>query len=112
VRHEHKYITQPLPSDRRFYFRTLSGKPLVASTIPEFRTAIRKCETESLGFHIDRGDLSRWVTEILADAELGTQLARIELAVSEDHVRSLERARQKMLRAITERYLDHGHPRA
>lgn len=109
VRHEHKYITQPLPSDRRFYFRTQSGKPLVASTIPEFRSAMRKCEAESLGFHIERGDLSRWVTEILADAELGTQLARIELAVAEDRVRSLERARQKMLRAVADRYLEHGH---
>lgn len=110
VRHEHKYVTQPLPPHRRFYFRTATGRQLVAGTIPELRNAIRTCEPEALGFHIDRGDLSRWVTEILADAELGTELARIELSVAEDRVRSLERARQRMVRAVTDRYLHDAGP--
>lgn len=105
VRHEHKYVTQPLPPHRRFYFRTPTGRQLVAGTIPELRSAIRSCDPDALGFHLDRSDLSRWVTDVLADAELGTELARIELSVAEDRLRSVERARQKMIRAVTERYL-------
>ena len=110
VRHEHKYVTQPLPAHRKFYFHTTSGPPLVAGTITEFRAALNRCEPDVLAFHLHRGDMSRWVTETLADVELGGRLARIEQSLAEERARSIERARRDMSRAVTDRYLHDSVP--
>ncbi|HUY44714.1 MAG TPA: HAD hydrolase family protein [Streptosporangiaceae bacterium] len=103
VRHQHKYTTAPLPPHRRFYFHS-AGEPISAATLEEFSRHIRHCDPAILGYHISRGDFSRWISTTLADHTLGSHLAVIERDLSYRHAAELERARHHIIRAIDDRY--------
>jgi hydroxymethylpyrimidine pyrophosphatase-like HAD family hydrolase len=103
VRHQHKYMTAPLPLERRFYFHTL-GEAGIAATLDEFSRHLRHCDPAILAYHVSRGDFSRWVTGTLADHTLGRQVAAIERDLSQHHAAALERARQQIMHAIDSRY--------
>jgi hydroxymethylpyrimidine pyrophosphatase-like HAD family hydrolase len=103
VRHQHKYMAAPLPPERCFYFHTL-GDAGSASTLDEFSRHLRHCDPAILGYHVSRGDFSRWVTGTLADHALGRQVAAIERDLSQHHAAALERARQQIMHAIDSRY--------
>jgi hypothetical protein len=49
-----------------------------------------------------------WVTETLADRNLGRQLAAIERDLSQHHAAALERARRQIVHAIDSRYSGAG----
>lgn len=103
VRHQHKYVTAPLPPERRFYFHSL-GEAGTAATLVEFSRHLRHCDPAILSFHLSREDFSRWVTETLADRNLGSQLATIERDLSQHHAAALERARRQIMHAVDSRY--------
>jgi hydroxymethylpyrimidine pyrophosphatase-like HAD family hydrolase len=103
VRHQHKYLTAPLPPERRFYFHTL-GEAGTAATLEEFSRHLRHCDPAILAYHLTRGDFSRWITVTLADRNLGSQFAAIERDVSQHHAAALERARHQIMHAIDSRY--------
>lgn len=104
VRHAHKYTATALPPERRFYFST-SGEPAaVAATLQEFSRHIRHCDPAVLGYHLPRGDFSRWIMGTLADHQLGRDLAAIERDLALRQAAELERARQRVLHAISRRY--------
>ncbi len=103
VRHQHKYTAAPLPPERRFYFHTL-GEAGAAATLEEFSRHIRHCDPAILAYHLSRGDFSRWVTETLADHNLGRQLAAIERDLTQHHASALEQARHQITHAIDGRY--------
>ena len=103
VRHQHKYMAAPLPTERRFYFHTL-GEAGTAATLEEFSRHLRHCDPAILAHHLSREDFSRWVTETLADRNLGRQLAAIERDLSQHHAAALEHARHQIMHAIDSRY--------
>lgn len=103
VRHQHKYLTAPLPPERRFYFHSL-GEAGIAATLEEFSRHLRHCDPAILAYHLSRGDFSRWVTGTLADQSLARQLAAIERDLSQHHAAALERARHQIVHAIDNRY--------
>ena len=103
VRHQHKYMAAPLPPERRFYFHAL-GEAGTAATLEEFSRHLRHCDPAVLTYHLSRGDFSRWVTETLADRNLGRQLAAIERDLCQHHAAALEQARQQIMHAIDSRY--------
>jgi hypothetical protein len=105
VRHQHKYMAAPLPPERRFYFHAL-GEAGTAATLEEFSRHLRHCDPAVLTYHLSRGDFSRWVTETLADRNLGRQLAAIERDLCQHHAAALEQARQQIMHAIDSRYPD------
>lgn len=113
VRHEHKYTSITLPPQRRFYFHASGepcGEPVTAATVEEFSRRIRHCDPDVLGYHLSRGDFSRWITSTLADRHLGTDLAAIERDLSLRHAADLERARHRIIHAIDNRYTGTGEP--
>jgi hypothetical protein len=107
VRHQHKYLTAPLPPERRFYFNT-PGQAGTAATLEEFSRLLRHCDPAILAYHLSRGDFSRWITGTLADHNLGRQLAAIERDLSQHHAAALERARHQIVHAIDNRYPGSG----
>jgi len=109
VRHQHKYAAAPLPPPRRFYFRS-DGEPVSAATLEEFSRHIRHCDPEVLGYHLYRGDFSRWITGTFADQSLAADLAAVERNLSLRQAAELERARQLIVHAIDGRYPDAGQP--
>jgi hydroxymethylpyrimidine pyrophosphatase-like HAD family hydrolase len=108
VRHWHKYVSTPLPSHRRFYFRDRDpgDAAAAAATLEEFSNHRRDCDLATLGYHLSRGDFSRWINGTLADHTLGADLLRIEQDLAARQAAALERARHQIRAAIERRYLD------
>lgn len=104
MRHAHKYTATALPPERRFYFAATGEPAGVAATLQEFSRHIRHCDPAVLGYHLPRGDFSRWVAGTLADHRLGRDLAAIERELALRQAAELERARQRVLQAISHRY--------
>jgi hydroxymethylpyrimidine pyrophosphatase-like HAD family hydrolase len=107
VRHQHKYSATGLPPHRRFYFRTngeTGGGPVTAATVEEFSRHIRHCDPAVLGYHLSRGDFSRWIIGAFADHQLGIELAAIERDLGLHHAAGLERARHRIIQAVDNRY--------
>lgn len=105
VRHRHKYADLPLPENRRFYFR-VRGEPLVAGTLNEFRTAVRHLDPDVLEFHLQRGDLSRWLDTTIADKDLAAHVSALESELAARRAADLERIRKKIVGAVSDRYLE------
>ena len=109
VRHQHKYATTPLPTQRRFYFHHADGEvQAAAATLEDFSRHLRHCDLATLDYHLTRGDFSRWVIGTLADHELGAGLATIERDLSLRRAAELERARWRIVDVIERRYLRHA----
>ena len=113
VRHQHKYTATALPPHRRFYFHTsdqMGSEPVTAATVEEFSRHIRHCDPAVLGYHLSRGDFSRWITGTFADRQLGSDLAAIERDLLLHQAAGLERARRRIIHAIDSRYPGTGQP--
>jgi hydroxymethylpyrimidine pyrophosphatase-like HAD family hydrolase len=98
VRHLRKYADGRLPEARRFIFRSADGRQAAAAgSLKEFLHAVAHVGEESLRYHADRGDFSRWVLDVFADREVGRQLAKIERRWSRDEIRDLRHAIERLL---------------
>ena len=62
-----------------FYFYEAVGKPTgeLAKNLLDFLDKIKVVKSESLVFHLQRGDFQNWVEKTLGDSRLGRQLAMI-----------------------------------
>ena len=106
VRHRHKYADVSLPREQRFYFRTADGQSLVAAaTMREFSAAVRSLNAQALQFPLERGDFSRWLDTTIADTEMAAEVAAWEDQLLARRAADLERIRQRLVRAVEERYL-------
>ncbi len=105
VRHRHKYADVQLPAERRFYFHARQGVPVVAGTLQEFRAAVRQLDPEVLEYHLERGDLSRWLEHTIADRDLAAEVAALEGDLAARRAADLERARARIVHAVGDRYL-------
>lgn len=62
-----------------FYFYEAVGKPTgeLARNLSDFLDKVKAVKSESLVFHIQRGDFQNWVSNTLGDSKLGKELAKI-----------------------------------
>jgi len=65
-----------------FYFYEAVGKPTgeLARNLSDFLDKIKVVKSESLVFHLQRGDFQNWVQNTLGDSKLSKQLAKISLS--------------------------------
>lgn len=76
VRHRHKYADVSLPKERRFYFRPIDGQVVgAAGSMGDFCTTVGHLDPRALQYHLERGDFSRWLDDIIADKELAMQVS-------------------------------------
>jgi hypothetical protein len=87
--------TMELPAERAFVFRTPGdGTVTAARTLEEFDRALATVPMASLQHHVAGGDFSRWVREVVGDADLAAALAKLEkgsaagVAVDRDELRA------------------------
>jgi hydroxymethylpyrimidine pyrophosphatase-like HAD family hydrolase len=80
LRHQHKYTTVGVPSQRGFWFRDRPGPAngVVAHNLEELRRILPTCSEEALRHHASGHDLSRWVDEVFADHDLAAEMATVE----------------------------------
>jgi hydroxymethylpyrimidine pyrophosphatase-like HAD family hydrolase len=110
VRHQHKYAAVGLPGHRRFYFRGAGADPEGVGTIDDFSRFLRHCDQETVAYHLDRGDFSRWITDTLGDHQLGLLLAGVERELRQRRAADLEHARERIVGLADTRYLDRPPP--
>jgi len=107
VRHRHKYLHAALPPKMRFYFcdlGRLTGRS--AGNLEEFHQELRSCTPAVVRQHMARHDFSRWVRDVIQDAELAGRLRAIEDGPQTDEAECLvERVRAELLDEIERRYL-------
>ncbi|PHN08212.1 HAD-IIB family hydrolase [Flavilitoribacter nigricans] len=79
VRHLHKYLLAPLPTDKQFYFHVSAPDPGVrpAASLWEFRQALPKLPVKTIKFHLERHDFEKWLTEVIHDDELARQVRKL-----------------------------------
>ena len=105
VRHRHKYADITLPHERRFYFHTTDGIPIApAATMHDFSTAVKHLDQQALEYHLERGDFSHWLDGTIADRDLAMKVATWEDELEAHRAADLERIRDKLIRAVEERY--------
>lgn len=112
VRHRHKYADVCLPDARRFYFHT-AERPAIppAATMDDFRTAILHLDQQTLQYHLERGDFSRWLDNAIADKDFAKHMAAWEDELQAHRVADLERIRRELVHAVEDRYLPTQHSR-
>jgi hydroxymethylpyrimidine pyrophosphatase-like HAD family hydrolase len=100
-RHVRKYVEGELPPDRSFYFRGPSAAlNLRAANLARFCELAEGVDDETWMWHLGRGDYSRWIGEMIKDAELADELARLEGKPA----RTVVDCRRQVLAAIRRRY--------
>jgi hypothetical protein len=78
IRHLYKYLDNPLPKHKRFYFRDeQSFLGIEAASLFEFLHCLRDLPIESLVYHHTRGDFVHWVDGTLGDGILANHLHKL-----------------------------------
>ena len=90
VRHLTKYADSRVPSGQQFLFRGPDGRSvLAAASLNEFRRAVATVDDEVLAYHAERGDFSRWVSDVFSDRELARELRKTEKRWSRREIHDL-----------------------
>jgi len=76
-----KKIVSSVPSEKCFHFYTGVGPDkftkISACNLSDFRENVKKVDVKSLEFHVPRGDIEKWVKDVLGDKELAEEIERI-----------------------------------
>jgi hypothetical protein len=94
-------ITQSVGAEKGFSFYLAVDKPLgiTAQSLEEFYRSIKQVCSDSLEFHLYRGDFENWIRDVLLDAELAAEVGNFK--GSEMHDGDLRKA---LLSAIDNKY--------
>jgi hypothetical protein len=78
VRHRHKYLDVPVAQDRRFTFRFGAEPGPVVASLHELTGVLAQTAVARLREHVRRGDLSRWIDEVVRDGVLAGDVRDLE----------------------------------
>jgi hypothetical protein len=105
VRHQHKYAEAALPPAHWFYFHADAAEArATAGSLEEFVAHLGHADPATVAYHAGRGDFSRWVSGVLADQDLASELAAIEDEFTTRSAAAVEAARDRIRRAVRRRY--------
>jgi HAD superfamily hydrolase (TIGR01484 family) len=80
-RHVRKYTEGELPPDRSFFFRGPAGAlNLRAANLTRFVELAEGVDEPTWAHHLERGEYSAWVREMIKDPELAAEIAALETA--------------------------------
>ena len=91
----------PVSVDMDFHFFVGVDKPLgfSAKSLDEFYRFIKQVVTDSLEFHLHRGDFENWIRDVVNDAQLADDVGGLKTAELKG-----EDLRKALLKAIDTRY--------
>ena len=76
-----KKVYFTVPNDKCFHFYTGVGPDkftkISACSLSEFRERVKEVDVKSLDFHVPRGDIQKWVKDVLGDEELAEEIERL-----------------------------------
>ncbi|HBZ71311.1 MAG TPA: hypothetical protein DEP35_16910 [Deltaproteobacteria bacterium] len=102
VRHKHKYLEVRVSDDLAFVFAR-DGVPTGqrAGTLKDLTEVLSAGDPHGFDQHLANGDFSRWVQEIICDAELAAEIRSIEM---DWRAGRTDRPCERVARLIRERY--------
>jgi len=80
-----------LPREKAFYFFTSIGNytGMNALSLKEFVEKVSEVSVKSLEFHLCRGDFEKWVSDVLQDSELASEMRKLQrLSLTGEDLRS------------------------
>ncbi len=94
-------IGNPVSGDKAFYFYADIDKPLglSAHSMEEFYRVIKEVTSDSLDFHLHRGDFENWIHQVIGDEALASGIARLKASGLNG-----EELRKALLKTIDDRY--------
>ncbi|MFO1078062.1 MAG: HAD hydrolase family protein [Planctomycetota bacterium] len=101
VRHRHKYLDVATPGNRAFRFELDGTQGPVVGSMRELVHALGCIPVARLVQHVQRGDLSRWIAEVIADKELAAAVRDVE---EQHRLGQLPDFNGAVIRAIRDRY--------
>jgi phosphoglycolate phosphatase (TIGR01487 family) len=109
-RHWHKYVAEPLPSHRWFYFRHPDQGPAgAAANVGDFARRLAEADPKVIEYHLTRGDFSRWFGGTIQDRRLADIAAALERDLVRHRSMDIDHARQRLVDFIETGYqLDRG----
>jgi len=87
-----------------FYFYEAVGKPTgeIARSLSDFLDMVKSVRSESLMFHLQRGDFQNWIEKILGDSKLAEELGTISSSNSDDTRMSIYKAVEDRIKELRE----------
>jgi hypothetical protein len=77
-----KNLVLSVPSDKCFFFYTGTGPDkstkVSACNLSDFREKVKQVDVKSLEFHIPRGDMEKWIRDVLGDERLAREIEGIK----------------------------------
>jgi hypothetical protein len=71
-----------VPNDKCFHFYTGVGPDkftkMSACSLSDFKEKAKRVDPRSLEFHVKRGDIAKWLSDVLGDAELSQEFDRLK----------------------------------
>lgn len=107
VRHWHKYVQGKLPRWLRFNFSGRDGRGVSsAANVQEFCDLLGESPPDTLAFHGERFDFSRWIREALQEEALAAQVRATEhrFVVSNREEDDVAALRRDIVKAVMQHY--------
>jgi predicted transcriptional regulator len=97
----------PVPKDMGFHFYYGINQPsdFAAESLEQFYRLIKQISTESLEFHLYRGDFENWLKEACKDPELASAFEEVKA----DNLKG-EELRKELLKVLDAKYGIEGLP--
>jgi hypothetical protein len=97
-------ILRTVGDHEAFYFYEAVGKPAgeVARNLFDFLDAVRAVKSESVMFHLGRGDFQNWIGTVLGDSKLVAKLGEISASNSNDIRMSICRTVENRIKELRE----------
>lgn len=101
VRHRHKYLDVPVQADQAFRFDGGPAPARDARCLGQFVAIVEAGPLARLAGHLERGDFSRWIRDVVRDETLAAAVREVE-----DGWRcgSVADPGEELVRAVRERY--------
>ena len=111
VRHRVKYFDVSVGEGQGFVF-TSDGKPVgtPARTLREFVSALASLPPAVMGGYANRGDFSRWISEVLRDHPLSSSVRKVEEQYRLGHIHDLGHTLATLIRERYDLPLDINVP--
>jgi len=108
-------ILRTVPYAKGFHFYTASGQFTgeTATNLDVFEKKLQVVPTDSVNFHLQRGDFQKWMKDTLGDDELAKRISQIKLTLPVEDLRkkllAIVQTRITELRRELPHHLRHIH---
>jgi alpha-amylase len=108
-------ILRTVPYEKGFHFYTAPGNftQETATSIDTFEKKLQIIPTNSVKFHLQRGDFQKWIEDTIGDNELAKRISLIKLTLPAEDLRkellATVQRRLTELRRELPQHLGHSH---